>query len=279
MKTTKRIICIFLALTFALLVGCKDNSLPVDEVIAKTDEHRVFRSGDNVYFEFLKDPDSESPNILGHPSAGIKFSSLTEMRRRILENDFNYFEKVDIIKGLANGETLRPMFDVEALYTPICPEGFRFDSLCWPGSPRYVFCFVNEAEDQPLRVYFTYYEDDYYEEAYTRECVEFFDSSNDKYVKNELNEMTTEYLNDNTRYLLYIIEDNERTIQVKEKYLLSSESDSALSETVPSSIEMYVVQGDVCYTISFNLQYFTTRPTEEWLLSFGMEPYVPEEAE
>ena len=93
MKTTKRIICIFLALTFALLVGCKDNSLPVDEIIAKTDEHRVFRSGDNVYFEFLKDPDSESPNILGHPSAGIKFSSLTEMRRRILENDFNYFEK------------------------------------------------------------------------------------------------------------------------------------------------------------------------------------------
>ena len=57
------------------------------------------------------------------------------------------------------------------------------------------------------------------------------------------------------------------------------ESDSALSETVPSSIEMYVVQGDVCYTISFNLQYFTTRPTEEWLLSFGMEPYVPEETE
>jgi len=42
---------------------------------------------------------------------------------------------------------------------------------------------------------------------------------------------------------------------------------------------MYVVQGDMCYTISFNLQYFTTHPSEEWLLSFGMEPYVPEETE
>ena len=275
MKTTKRIICIFLALTFALLVGCKDNSLPVDKVVAETSEHRVFRSGDNVYFEFLKEPVLEGSNLLGHPSVGINFNSLDEMKKRILENDFDYYEKNDIMKGLADGEKLRPIFDIEKLYQPICPEEFSFKSLVWTGSPRYTFCFVNDSESEPLLVYFTYYEDDYYEEVYARECVERFDNSNDKYIKNEINETTTEYLNDDTRYLFYTIEDNGRTVQVKEKYLLSSESDSASSETVPSAIEMYVAQGDICYTISFNSQSFTTRPTEEWLLSFGMEPYVP----
>ena len=53
MKTTKQIICIFLALTFALLVGCKDNSLPVDKVVAETDGHILFYSGEDCYLKFF----------------------------------------------------------------------------------------------------------------------------------------------------------------------------------------------------------------------------------
>ena len=60
MKTTKRIICIFLALTFALLVGCKDNSLPVDRVVAETDTHRVFYSNEKCYIEFFEDLDYQN---------------------------------------------------------------------------------------------------------------------------------------------------------------------------------------------------------------------------
>ena len=95
MKTTKRIICIFLALTFALLVGCKDNSLPVDRVVAETDTHRVFYSNEKCYIEFFEDLDyqNDSPIMASSSPAYVTVQNAGELRKKILENDFTVKQK------------------------------------------------------------------------------------------------------------------------------------------------------------------------------------------
>lgn len=282
MRITRRITCIFLATAFVLLLlaGCKDTSLPVDEVIAETSEHRVFRSGDDVYIEFLKDYESGDSDS-GIVPAGIGFDDLEDLKKRILENDFTDSQKAEIRRGMMKDGELRPIFDIEKLYQPICPAEFSAPALSWPGTPRYTFCYLSNDESKPLNVYFMYYEKTYFEETYTKECVGFFNELGDEYVVTESSSTDViEYLSDDTRYLFYTIEDNGRTIHVKETYLLVSKQ-NAVSETVPFTIEMYVVEGDICYTVTLDYvsQALAEHPTEEWLLSFGMEPYIPDNSE
>lgn len=57
----KKTLCLILVLVFLFLVGCKDNSLPVDEVIAETDSHIVFRSGKDCFLRFYDEYSKSYP--------------------------------------------------------------------------------------------------------------------------------------------------------------------------------------------------------------------------
>ena len=75
------------------------------------------------------------------------------------------------------------------------------------------------------------------------------------------------------------IEKDGKKITVKEEYHISDIYGDIVSETVPYNIDIYVTESDLCYKVCVAECYrlFDEHPGEEWLLSFGMEPYVPED--
>ncbi|MBR4852023.1 MAG: hypothetical protein IKV01_00310 [Clostridia bacterium] len=277
MKTTKRIICIFLALTFALLVGCKDNSLsavslPVDKVVAETDGHILFYSGEDCYLKFF-DPGHEP---YGCGSAGITFESLDDFRTRLLEGDFSETEKWELQLNKCDESGNMKIFDFENMYQLASREQLSLSVVTWFGTPSYICKY--KKENSALRVFFTYYESKEYEEKYNERYVDFFASLNEKYtVSKGDNPNKTEYRSDRDMYICYDIEDNGRTIKAKEFYWIDNIHGYPNSDTVPYYIHMYITEGETNYVISIEeVSYsFTEHPGEEWLLSFGMEPYVP----
>lgn len=281
MKTTKRIICIFLALTFALLVGCKDNSLPVDKVVAETDTHRVFYSNEKCYIEFFEDLDyqNDSPIMASSSPAYVTVQNAGELVDKILKNDFTFEQKLMIYRATTdeNGEIDRCIFDIEKMYQPVFPENTELQKLMWDGLPYY-FYIAEYAES--FRVQVTCYEKDYYSEVYKRditdEIAEF--EASDSYTVTQLKDKNAvEYRGKSRKYVIYDIEKDGKSITVEEEYHISDIYGDVVSETVPYSIDVYVTEGDLCYNVYVADCYFLfdEHPGEEWLLSFGMEPYVP----
>lgn len=275
MKTTKRIICIFLALTFALLMGCKDNYLPVDKVVAETDEHILFYSGEDCFLKFY-DPGYEP---YGCGSSYITFESIDDFRTRLLEGDFSETEKWDLQLGCDKFGNIK-IFDFENMYQLASREQLSLSVVSWFGTPSYICKY--KKENSALCVFLNYYESEEYEEEYNEHYVDFFSDLNEKYTVSKVdNPNKTEYRRDSDMYISYDIENNGRTIKVKEYYWLDNDLGYPNSDTVPYYIYMYITEGETNYVIAIEeVSYsFTEHPGEEWLLSFGMEPYVPEEAE
>lgn len=287
MKTTKRIICIFLALTFALLVGCKDNSLsavslPVDRVVAETDTHRVFYLNEKCYIEFFEDLDyqNDSPIMASSSPAYVTVQNAGELVDKILKNDFTLEQKRMIYRATTdeNGKIDRCIFDIEKMYQPVFFDEAKVERLIWTGFPSY-FYIIRYADG--FRVNITYYEKDYYTEIYQRDVTDEIaelEADPDEYAVTQLEgRNAVEYRSDMDMYICYDIEDNGRNITVLERYWLDNDLGYPNSDTVPFYIYMYVTEDDVNYKISMDdiYKYFTEHPGEEWLLSFGVEPYVP----
>ena len=284
MKTTKRIFCIFLALLFALLVGCKDNSLPVDRVVAETDTHRVFYSNGKCYIEFFEDLKySGKSNLLSiEEVTTVKVQNADELCKKIVENDFTFKEKQMIYYATTdeNGNLERCIFDIEKMYQPVFPENTELIHLVWHGLPYYLYV-ARYAES--FLVYVSCYEKDYYSEVYKREITDEIAKleTSDSYTVTQLKDKNAvEYRSDINKYVIYDIEKDGKDITVKEEYHISDIYIDVVSETVPYNINIYVTEGDLCYNVCVADCYFLfdEHPGEEWLLSFGMEPYVPEEA-
>ena len=284
MKTTKRIFCIFLATVsiLLLLVGCKDNSLPVDRVVAETDTHRVFYSNEKCYIEFFEklDCENDSPIMASSSPAYVTVQNAGELVNKILENDFTFAQKQMIYRATTdeNGKIDRCIFDIEKMYQPVFPENTELQKLMWDGLPYY-FYIAEYAES--FRVQVTCYEKDYYSEVYKRDITDEIaelEADPDEYAVTQLEgRNAVEYRSDKDMYICYDIENNGRNITVLERYWLDNYLGYPNSDTVPFYIYMYVTEDDVNYKISMDdiHKYFTEHPGEEWLLSFGVEPYVP----
>lgn len=281
MKTIKRIICIFLALIFALLAGCKDNSLPVDRVVAETDTHRVFYSNEKCYIEFFEDLDyqNDSPIMASVRAPSVDVQNAEELVDKILKNDFTFAQKRMIYRATTdeNGKIDRCIFDIEKMYQPVFSDEAKVEKLIWTGFPSY-FYIIRYADG--FRVNITYYEKDYYTEIYQRDVTDEIAEleASDSYTVTQLNDKNAvEYRGKSRKFVIYDIEKDGKNITVKEEYHISDIYGDVVSETVPCNIDVYVTEDNLCYKVRVTDCYrlFDEHPGEEWLLSFGMEPYVP----
>ena len=212
MKTTKRIFCIFLATAFILLLlaGCKDNSLPVDRVVAETDTHRVFYSNEKCYIEFFEDLDyqNDSPIMASSSPDYVTAQNAGELVDKILKNDFTFEQKRMIYRATTdeNGEIDRCIFDIEKMYQPVFPENSEFQQLAWDGY-RYTYT-VRYADSFP--VYFEVFEKDDYAEFYQRyvtDEISGFESKPDKYTITQLDDRNAvEYRGSRNKFIIYNIE-------------------------------------------------------------------------
>ena len=272
---TQRILFFVLTFVIVFLTGCKDNSLPVDKIIAETEEHIVFRSGEDYFLRFN---DKYSKAYSGFGSGAIKFESVYELKNYILNNNFTENEKSDLQLQTCDEAGNIKIFDIENMYQPIFQDKLLLQSVVWSGTPTYTCSYI--MENSLLHVYFSFYGHDEFEEIYTERYTDFFTDIIETYtVVEQKKQNTVEYRSETDMYKSYDVEDSGRNIKVKEFYWLNTELGYPNTEDVPFYIYMYVTDGDVNYTISIDYvsMYFTEHPGEEWLLSFGMEPLVTED--
>ena len=278
---TKKLVFIVLTFVLVFLTGCKDNSLPVDKIIAETEEHRVFYSGDKCYMEFFEEYKQQDGGLLQSSSWSICVQSTEKLRKKIIENDFTWEDKFHIQLATTDeeGSLNRCIFDIENMYEPVFSDETELVHIIWQGYPQYT-CVARYADS--FYVFIDCYEKDYFAEIYEREVTDVLAdlAESDSYTVTQLDYRdAVEYRNDNEKHIVYNIESGGRVITVKEQYYLVEREGYIASETVPYSIYVYVTDGDVNYSAGMSElnKYFTEHPGEEWLLSFGVEPLVTED--
>lgn len=264
----KKTICIFLILGFLFLTGCKDNSLPMDEVIAETDSHMVFRSGEDYYIEFYDEHDNKTENE-SQTETGVKFSSLEDLRSAILHTGL---EAHQIEKVRLNETKPVKIFNIVNMFQV---SDVNITEVKWYG--EYYSCIFNTIDETGNTVLgsasfgTSEHSKKYYQQLFENKI----ESLDDTYVITNLNDRNaTEYRGKNDMYIVYTLESQGRKIIIQEEYTYY-EYQANPSDTIPWIIHMYIQDSDMNWSIG--LTNFTSRPTEEWLLSFGMEPFVPEE--
>ena len=123
----RKIICCLLALVFVVLSfsGCHQPTLEADEIIAKTNNHIVYRVENLYYIEFFEKVTGSYTDISCRDKR-ITFESLDDMRKTILENKFNFQQQRDL-ENTSDGVV--EIVDVEHLWQPVYPNDVSLNKL------------------------------------------------------------------------------------------------------------------------------------------------------
>ncbi|MBQ3599387.1 MAG: hypothetical protein II987_08980 [Clostridia bacterium] len=274
-----RFISALLALLFVTLsfAGCYQPTLDADEIIAKTDKHIVYRVGNLYYMEFFHDF-SKGYSYLSCQDQSVEFESLSDMRSTILEDGFSDFTRWYMWHTDKDG--IIEITDTEHLWQPVYPEDVSVESLKWF---KFNYDFeLTSSKDENIKIEVTVCTNDT-TPSDTAEAFEAKGATRDDSLKVPLMnvENSKQYIErfDVLTYdafvrVYYTLQRGELTYNVIEYYSYSSSEahPEVPAEDVPGSVAMWITGENLAAYIS--ISGFETRPTEEWLLSFGMEPYV-----
>ncbi len=277
-----RFISALLALLFVTLsfAGCYQPTLDADEIIARTDKHIVYRVGNLYYMEFFHDF-SKGYSYLSCQDKSVEFESLSDMRSTILEDGFSDFTRWYMWHTDKDG--IIEITDTEHLWQPVYPEDVSVESLKWF---KFNYDFeLTSSKDENIKIVVTVCTNDT-TPSDTAEAAENKGATRDDSLKVPLMnvENSKQYIErfDILTYdafvrVYYTLQQGELTYNVIEYYSYSSSEahPEVPAEDVPGSVAMWITGENLAAYIS--ISGFETRPTEEWLLSFGMEPYLCED--
>lgn len=269
---------VFTALSFS---GCHQPTLDADEIIAKTDSHVVYRSGDFCYMEFFEDY-TEHYDPLCQMTFDKEYESLEHLRKTILENKFSEYD-IGLMQYHCDDGVVR-IFDIDKMSAPLYPEDVYEDSLWWSSS-HYYFDLKSKDKNAYIRMFFVANgnadnmrpntEQELKEDLLGEDeafITPVFDSVESRQYQRE----SSESVGYSSIYVFYTVTDGSRTVEVEEIHRIA-EGENYTSDHTPDCITLFISEnGAYCKVVIENL---SSRPTEEWLLSFGMEQYIPENAE
>ncbi len=274
-----RAVSTLMALLFAVLsfAGCYQPTLDADEIIARTDKHIVYRVGNLYYMEFFHDF-SEGYSYVTDVDRRIEFKSLDDMRNAILEDGFSDFIRWYMCHTDKDG--IIEITDTDHLWQPVYPKDVSVESLKWF---KFNYDFeMSSSKDENIKITATVCTNDT-TPSDTAESFENKGATRDDSLKVPLMnvENSKQYIErfDTLTYdafvrVYYTLQRGELTYNVIEHYSYSSSEahPEVPKEDVPGSVTMWITGENLAAYI--NIYGLESRPTEEWLLSFGMEPYV-----
>lgn len=283
----RRSICFVLSLLFVLFSfsGCRNSdrhttTLTADEIIAETDNHIVYRVGDLYYIEFFNELTGEF-NDISSRDRSIPFNSVSELREFILENKFDPTQQKDFEDRSENGAI--EIINVEHLWVPVYPDDVKLVESHW-FTRWYAFVFESSCARYINHVFYANSEEPATDEEEISAKAELANGTVEtllpttesrQYVRSYVSRLdgkTEIYV-----YVYYTLADGKTTVCESYEYH-DVESDFEIPKNgIPRAVYIICKDENIVCTKTFHS--FTSRPTEEWLLSFGMEPYVPEEAE
>ena len=242
----------------------------------KVDDYTLIKNENGCYLKFDDISKYQNNSSNGSMVAGeITFDSIKEFKDRVTKGLLEDWEKQFVASFSNNGVDIQTC-DFNNLYEPLFPQGSDIVGVGWKIT-SYYFMINNDNEYFGFINVLSYEE---YEKQYTRdfenalngdqitiESVEIVDKKEITYYKTPLASLKRE---------AYTLQKGNITVLVDKRFSLTDLSISQ-SSSIPYRITLYCSDGDRYYTVTlYSLQ---EDPTDEWLLEFGLKPYIENDHE
>lgn len=238
------------------------------EVVVDPDQNRVIKSEYRFPYYVIFVTDDHYGLLMDARAYQIQSENYLVVKTYVTFNSMWEFYDSVMLTGIEKAEHLK-------LMTRFPSEIYNLNAL-----------YVPYLSDVPLTAAPITWEGDFYDVAFTAEqfkgfyrffTTESFRKSHDSYrrslyespfmlsVEETADRDAEVIMTETEKYVCYTLTHGERTLSVYETYVLS------YSETVPTSVDVYVSEKDVCYQVT--LSRMTKRPTVEALLRLQAVPY------
>ena len=242
----------------------------------KADDYTLIKNENGCYLKFDDISKYQNNSSNGSMVAGeITFDSIKEFKDRVTKGLLEDWEKQVVASFSNNGVDIQTC-DFNNLYEPLFPQGSDIVGVGWKIT-SYYFMINNDNKYFGFINVLSYEE---YEKQYTRdfenalngdqitiESVEIVDEKEITYYKTPLASLKRE---------AYTLQKGNITVLVDKQFSLTDLSISQ-SSSIPYRLTLYCSDGYRYYTVTlYSLQ---EDPTDEWLLQFGLKPYIENDHE
>ena len=223
----KKIWLMLLLFTVCLYTGCAQN--PSDNSIHTEYEIIIDEQG-NWYLKFTDMlPPLSDYAILASSAVEIEFSSITEMRTRIMEHQLTETECHKIMRIESDDPYLKQICNLDQLVEPVLPDDVEMTKVIWSCKDFYEFeLTMTEGETFDLRVE----SKESFDSNLKNATALLYDSHSITSEKKIEDRNATEYLWENGKALQYQLESSQGTLIVQERYSIpvssSEENESCM---------------------------------------------------
>ena len=272
MNRAKRVFCILILVVCLSLGSCKNEERIKYPLIG--DRYTLTKEGDTVYFNFVDETLKPSATLSSKSIVRVVFfSSMQEMYTKITTFQLTEDDLL-MVKYFPREKKGIPIVDVNALYAPTHSEALHVRHVEWRGeSYKYQFSLDTHSSCKMIpcsrKAYLSLYAKAL--QDIKRKDFEKIESVQDRNAVE--GEYQTPY--GGVKFAWYTLSRDNKIFHVIEEYFIP-ENDSSMTNSRLTYLKIYGEDdGNYFYVELKNL---AERPTEEWLLSFGLEPFVPEDA-
>ena len=285
-------VCLMLSLVitmiFGLLFGCEQaGHTPEQEVTYVPGEYLIeasdyVLSGDPAQGYYIKFNSEYSPSIGSEnmQTADIQFDSMQAFADAVIKGNLSDAQKAKVYTVFARDEQGTITCDFQNLQSAVLPDGMHQDGVSWTGA-IYTQSFSSDQNGSGNVVVCT---QDIYQERYRRDYVNSLEASGitvtkqEKIAERDATEIYYKTRLAEMKCIRYELVAGNKTYVVDEQYILSAAymDEDWISDRIPYRIHMYCTDGVSYYIV--DLFHPESRPSEEWLLSFGLTKYTDDSA-
>ena len=208
----------------------------------------------------------------GNTGIGVlSFSSIEIFLDEILNGNISAYNKKILVNAFPKSEVGFEICDLKNLYYPAIPDGILTSHFMWYGK-HYSFSMKTESGDSVG--YLDVYDKETFNEIYERSYVNAPYNASYKDVVSKVidgTDIVGKYFyskRDTLATLQYELKTEEKTIYVQKNYFSDNED-------IPANVELFCIEGDKYYFVRLyvGLKGLEEDLTNDWLLSFSIEPY------
>jgi hypothetical protein len=261
----KKIIMVVITILLCICTytGC---SQPEPEETVNTDYEVVVDEQGNWYLKFFDVLPPRDYYALYYQE--IQFESVEEMRARIVNHELTKSECYMIMRYITEAPCLIQICNLDNLFIlDTYPPNEEVSNVRWYCGTQYAYSLKNKWNGENKRIIF--YSEDVFVQKYdaAKEYVQRKDLISEKQLEDR---NAIEYVWKNGKCVQYELEKEDKKLFVQERYAVNTET----GESEISSVYVLGMQNGAYWCMT---TYPAERPSEDWLLSFGVQPFVPEE--
>ncbi len=202
--------------------------------------------------------------------ACLSFDNMHEFKTSVRGWRLTDAQKRNLVRSFEKNENGFKSCNFDNLYIPVTPGDYTCGAVNWYGS-NYIVSVKGGDYNAEVQIYNAWQEEfvDYFKRWCVDKIYNYTSAGIEKIEEVEDRNARVIY-HHGQKYILYTIQDEVKTLIVNEEY-------QTKDAECPARIRLYCFGVDCSYMVYIYSP--TSRPSVEWLLEFGVEPYVDTPAE